>query len=124
MIMKAQTWVIMTIVALLLGAVQTIQAVPAKRTPFEVVQPNGDTLTVRLVGDERWHAHYTADGYLIAQNKKGYYCYAKWGKEQADRNGVMRQYAKPTCKKAHDANKRKKCENRWLKRHKIPTREF
>ena len=122
--MEKRRLVIMTLAALLICAVQSMQAVPAKRTPFNVVQPNGDTLTVRLVGDERWHAHYTADGYLIAQNKKGYYCYAKWGKEQPDRDGVMRKYPKPTCKKAHNTDGRKACETRWLKRHKIPTREF
>lgn len=98
-------------------------AVPARPTPFDVEQPDGNKLTVRLVGDERWHAHYTADGYLLAQNKKGWYCYAKWGKETADRDGIMRRYAKPTCKKAHNADKRSNRENKWLKRHKIPTRQ-
>ena len=106
---------------MLLGAAK-MSTVPARRDPFNVVQPNGDTLTVVLVGDERWHCHYTVDGYLLAQNKKGYYCYAKWTKEQPDNQGVMRRYAKPTCKKARNEAKRSKSEKKWLVRHKIPTK--
>ena len=56
----------------------TAWAVPADPRPMEYVQPNGDTLIVRLVGDERFHFTTTIDGVLIAKNDKGYYCYAKW----------------------------------------------
>ena len=54
------------------------RGVPATREPIEYVQPNGDTLVFRLFGDERYHYRTTLDGYLIKQNKKGYYCYAKY----------------------------------------------
>ena len=51
--------------------------VPAKRDPIEIVQPDSSFLTIFLRGDERYHVRMTIDGYVIKQNKKGYYCYAK-----------------------------------------------
>lgn len=92
-------------------------AVPARREPFNVVQPNGDTLSVRLVGDERWHAHFTEDGYLIQQNEKGYYCYAKWGETYTDKYGIERRKVVVTRKKAHNEGARCACEKRWLKKN-------
>lgn len=74
--------------------------VPAYPGVIEKVQPNGDTLHVRLVGDERKHWTTTEDGYKIALNKRGYYCYL--------RNEHL------TCRKAHDAAHRSKCEEKWL----------
>lgn len=76
--------------------------VPAYPGIIEKVQPNGDTLHIRLVGDERKHWVTTEDGYKIAQNKKGYYCYVR--------------NERTTCRKAHDANQRSKCEQGWLKK--------
>ena len=89
-------------------------AVPADPRPMDVVQPNGDTLTIRLVGDERFHFTTTVDGFLIAKNDQGYYCYAKWTEEQED--GKAYFVAKPTSRKAHNADKRKKCEQRWVEK--------
>lgn len=91
-------------------------AVPARKEPFQVVQPNGDTLTIRLIGDERWHAHLTEDGYLIAQDEKGYYCYAQWGKSYTDKFGLERREVVITRRKAHDEGKRCSCEKRWLRK--------
>ncbi len=88
--------------------------VPATPHPIEVVQPNGDTLTIRLHGDERRSFRTTEDGYLIAQNKKGVYCYAK---RCAD--GTIQ----PTCKVAHNANQRCRCEQRWIDKN-IEKREI
>ena len=52
--------------------------VPAYPGVIERVQPNGDTIYVRLHGDERMHWMTLEDGTtLVAENKKGYICYAK-----------------------------------------------
>lgn len=90
-------------------------AVPANPRPMPYVQPNGDTLMIRLVGDERFHFTTTVDGYLIAKNEKGYYCYAKWTEQKAD-DGKKYIVAKPTNRKAHNAEARKKCEQRWIEK--------
>lgn len=96
-------------------------AVPARPTPFPRVQPNGDTITVRLVGDEHWHATFTVDGYLITKNDKGYFCYAKWKKTPEATDIMKGKVAVPTRKHAKDEGKRSKCEKRWIIRHKIDT---
>ena len=49
---------------------------PATPYPIKHVQPSGDTLTIRLYGDERYHWAETIDGYLILQKKDGTYEYA------------------------------------------------
>jgi len=98
-------------------------AVPADPRPMPVVQPNGDTLIVRLQGDERFHFRVTEDGYLIAENAKGYLCYAQW-KEQTDPMGNTRKTAVPTRKVARNEACRTRCQKRWLIRHKIPKRDF
>ena len=89
-------------------------AVPANPRPMDYVQPDGDTLTIRLVGDEHFHFHTTVDGMLIAKDAKGYFCYAKWTEGEAD--GKHYWVAKPTARKAHNADKRRKCEQRWVTR--------
>ncbi len=87
---------------------QQPRRVPATPHPIEIVQPDGDTLIIRLHGDERKHWRTTADGYLIAQNKQGVYCYAKYTKD-----GTV----KVTCRQAHNADKRSACEQRWIERY-------
>lgn len=99
------------ITALSLSA-QSKQHVPAIRTPLEYIQPDGDTLTIRLHGDERHSYRTTADGYLIAQDKKGYYCYAKYNNK-----GI----GKATRRKAHNADQRSACEQKYIARH-IPNK--
>lgn len=52
--------------------------VPAYKGVIERVQPNGDTIYVRLHGDERRHWMTLEDGKtLVKENKNGYICYAK-----------------------------------------------
>jgi hypothetical protein len=52
--------------------------VPAYQGVIERVQPNGDTVYVRLHGDERRHWMTLEDGVtLVKENQKGYICYAK-----------------------------------------------
>ena len=82
----------------LLAIAQKPARVPARPGVIERVQPNGDTIRVRLQGDERQHWMTLEDGNtLVAENKKGYICYAKKKK-----NGQII----PTCKKVR--NKKKK----------------
>lgn len=82
----------------LLAIAQKPARVPAHPGVIERVQPNGDTIRVRLHGDERQHWMTLEDGKtLVAENKKGYICYAKKKK-----NGQII----PTCKKVR--NKKKK----------------
>ena len=52
--------------------------IPAYQGVIERVQPNGDTVYVRLHGDERRHWMTLEDGKtLVKENKEGYICYAK-----------------------------------------------
>ena len=96
-------------------------AVPANPRPMPYIQPNGDTITIRLVGDEHFHFTTTVDGVLIAKNDKGYFCYAKW--KQVKEGDKTYRVAKPTCRKAKDAAKRSKCEQRWVEKQKVKNDE-
>jgi hypothetical protein len=52
--------------------------VPAYQGVIERIQPNGDTVYVRLHGDERHHWMTLEDGEtLVKENNRGYICYAK-----------------------------------------------
>jgi hypothetical protein len=73
---------ILLILAITCGLVVMAQQkparVPAYQGVIERVQPNGDTVYVRLHGDERQHWMTLEDGKtLVKENKKGYICYAK-----------------------------------------------
>ena len=92
------------VLAMLLGMVSTMLAVPANRKPVQVTQPDGTTITIQLHGDEWKHFTTTADGYTVKKNARGYYVYAK--KE----NGVL----KATQMVAHDANQRNAKEQSYL----------
>lgn len=85
----------------------SLHAVPANPRPHPYVQPDGDTLTVRLFGDERRHWRTTEDGVLIAINGQDYYCYA-----YVNSKGET----VPSKKIAHNKDKRTKCENRYIAR--------
>jgi M6 family metalloprotease-like protein len=52
-------------------------AVPASPGLKEVKMPDGTTMQVRLIGDERISWLETADGYTILRNPDGYYEYAE-----------------------------------------------
>lgn len=98
-------------------------AVPARREIQAVSQPNGDTIHILLIGDERWHAHYTADGYLIKKDEKGWWCYAVWNdNENVNENETTRKVAVCTRKHVKDEANRSRCQKRWLQRHHIPKR--
>ncbi len=52
--------------------------IPAQRVDSTLItQPNGQPLYLILHGDERKHFHTTTDGFLLKQNRKGFFCYAK-----------------------------------------------
>ena len=53
------------------------RAIPADPTPVKVVQPDGQTLTVTLHGDEFFHFTTTSDGYTVVKNAAGFYTYAR-----------------------------------------------
>ena len=66
----------------LLAIGQKPSRVPAYNGVIERVQPNGDTIYVRLHGDEHKHWMTLEDGKtLVTENKKGYICYAKKKKD-------------------------------------------
>ncbi len=53
------------------------QKVQATENLISYTQPNGKTIKIRLFGDANMKYHSTKDGFLIAKNKKGYFCYLK-----------------------------------------------
>ena len=81
--------------------------VQAKRDPIEIVQPDSTFLTIYLRGDERYHVRMTIDGYVIKQNKKGYYCYAKVN---------CKGQIVPSCRVARNPENRTKCDWHYLKK--------
>lgn len=50
--------------------------VPAKPGMLVFTQPDGSTVSLRKIGDERAHLVTTADGYPVVCDAKGFYCYA------------------------------------------------
>ena len=79
----------------------SLKAAPAYPKPIEVKQPDGQIITIRI------HFITTVDGYLIIQNKDGYYVYLK--KDKSGKN-------KTTKIVTHDQGKRTKKEIRFLKK--------
>ena len=74
--------------------------VPAYQGVIERVQPNGDTIYLRLHGDEHNHWMTLEDNKtLVKENKRGYICYAK---KKKDGRIVA------TCKKVRQKQKTKK----------------
>ena len=104
-----------------LQIVISAQAVPAHPGIIDYIQPNGDTLQVRLIGDERFHFYTTADGLLLQKNEKGYFCYAVW-QEYSGKNGETKRKAVALKRKAHNEADRSRCENKWIIRKQIPKR--
>lgn len=83
--------------------------VQAISTPIQRVQPDGDTLTILLRGDERSHFTMTLDGWKISENEKGQLCYLT----------VKKNKETLSSRQAHNADRRKCCEKRWLKKNGI-----
>lgn len=91
------------------GAPRRPSRIPAVPNPVEWIQPSGDTIIIRLVGDEKWNCRMTEDGFVLAENKKGALCYAK-----VDRKGNFR----PTRIVAHKPEQRTKKELKYIEKMK------
>ena len=59
-----------------LAITATASAMPAHPSPARVAQPDGDSITVKLVGDEFYHYTTTADGYTVLRDRNGWFTYA------------------------------------------------
>jgi M6 family metalloprotease-like protein len=55
----------------------SVSAVPAYPYPIKVKQPDGNEITILLKGDEFFNYTTTEDGYVILEDKNGFYNYAK-----------------------------------------------
>ncbi len=79
-------------------------AVPAIPTPQQVTQPNGEQLTVRIMGDEFYGYLTTLDGYTIVKNDQGYYTYGTLKGDDVVASKIV----------ARDAEKRSASDQAWL----------
>ena len=80
--MKRILFILAIVCGLAVMAQQKPARVPAYKGVIERVQPSGDTVYVRLHGDERRHWMTLEDGKtLVKENNKGYICYAKKKKD-------------------------------------------
>jgi len=59
-----------------LFSVQILLAIPALDRPFEVEQPDGTAITLRLIGDEWYQFHQTTDGFAVVRDDEGWWVYA------------------------------------------------
>jgi len=80
--MKKYPLILLLFFTTFLSAQQHPSKVLAVPYPIEVSQPNGNKLTIRLHGDERRSFRTTIEGFVIVQNKNGFYCYAKIDKDR------------------------------------------
>lgn len=94
--------VILTLCLLLVTFVT--RASKAITTPFEVLQPDGTTLTLQLYGDEHFSWITTLDGALVLETAKGY-CIA-----QVSKAGELES----TLQLAHNSNLRTRTEKRLI----------
>ena len=67
-----------------------ISAVKAYPFPFEVQQPNGETITIQAHGDEFFHYATTVDGYIIDVDNEGYFTFAEINSEGYIQAGKVR----------------------------------
>ena len=70
---------------LALSCSQQAHAVKAFPKPIRVVQPDGTTLMVQLVGDEGSHYTTTLDGFMIQKNREGFFCYVAYDADKGQR---------------------------------------
>ena len=94
--------VFVTILAAL--ACLVASAVPAIPYPQQVTQPSGETLTVRIMGDEFYNYLTTVDGYTIVKNDEGYYTYGTLLNDEVVASKII----------ARDADKRSASDVAWL----------
>jgi len=75
--MKKSTIKSFILLALLFIPATLLYAIPAYPYPVTFTQPNGDTLTVRIKGDEKINWYESMDEYTLLLNKAGYLTYAQ-----------------------------------------------
>ena len=80
---------------------------PAYRGTTRVLQPDGTSVSIRLVGDEYLHYNTTSDGYSLVRRDDGAYVYARLSAV-----GEL----EPTTMLAHDESARTAEERGYLKR--------
>lgn len=66
--------------AMILSA-SSAMAVPAKPTPYLFTQPDGTSVELRKVGDERGHVILTSDGYPVMRDDAGFYRFVTLDKD-------------------------------------------
>ena len=70
-----KTYVYFFLLAILASVAFYTQAKPAKPGIMTITTADGDTLSVRLVGDEFFHQYFTTDGFpIIEKNGNFFYC--------------------------------------------------
>lgn len=79
---------------MLLTIPQKALAIKASPHPISITQPDGQSITVRLNGDEFHHFHTTEDGYLIRKNAKGYFVYSAIETEEIIARNPMNRSAR------------------------------
>lgn len=89
--------------AMLLGTA-SLWARPALKGTVSVKQPDGTSVSIRLIGDEYMHYNTTADGYTVVKNDAGFYVYAQKSNGQLTATKMV----------AHDADKRANEELQFL----------
>ena len=97
---------LLTIMAMLYG-IAIFYARPAYRGTTRVTQPDGSSVTIRLVGDEYLHYNTTTDGYSLVRCDDGAYVYAQLNVE-----GQL----EPTSLLAHDVSERTAEEHYYLEK--------
>ena len=80
-----------------------LHAVPAHRMAVNVAQPDGDSLTISLIGDEYYHYNTTVDGYTVVNTGHGWE-YARLDGQRLSSTGVL----------AHNASYRSASERALL----------
>ena len=89
----------------MLFGVAIFYARPAYRGTTKVTQPDGSSVTIRLVGDEYLHYNTTDDGYSLVRREDGAYVYAQMNDE-----GQL----EPTALLAHDVGERTVAERNYV----------
>lgn len=80
------------------------EAIPAWPGTQIFPQPDGTKVTLRLCGDEHHHFWTTDDGYTVAKDALGYWCYAQQSGDKITASTVV----------AHDSNQRTETERKAL----------
>ena len=74
---KKRTFILLA----LLFVTTFMYAIPAIPDPVVFTQPDGQTLTVMIKGDERLNWYETMDGYTLLFNLEGFLTYAQWDED-------------------------------------------